>query len=176
MALWKYACFHIMSGSEVIPAITASHRVMKPLRSSLTNVTAMRSSMSYTAPCFLLVLKCLWIMSNAWRPLAGVPDLACSSLKMSSCRAKSPSQMLVSEDMSFASRVTNLPESFKASTVMPYLQHRCCNQLSFGSCMVSFANAALNVTAISAVATASVPTWMPCQDTCRPSSEMHLLR
>ena len=45
----------------------------------------------------------------------------------------------------------------KHEKVMQYLQHRCCNQLSFGSCMVSFANAALNVTVISAVATASVP-------------------
>ena len=42
--------------------------------------------------------------------------------------------------------------------VMPYLQHRCCNQLSFGSCMGNLANAALNVTVISAAAIASVPT------------------
>ena len=60
--------------------------------------------------------------------------------------------------------------------VMPYLQHRSCNQLSFGSCMGNLANAALNVTVISAVAIASVPTWMPCQDICRPSSVMHPLR
>ena len=60
--------------------------------------------------------------------------------------------------------------------VMPYLLHRCCSQLSSGSCMGNLANATSHVTVISAFAIAFVPTWMPCQDTCRPSSVMHPLR
>ena len=105
-----------------IPAMTESQRVINDLRSSFTRVTLIKSSMSYTDPCFMDVAKCWWNINRTCLPFAGTPLLAWTSLKVSIWRARSPSAMLVKPDSNLASRVTKVPLSFKSLTVFPSTQ------------------------------------------------------
>ena len=62
------------------------------------------------------------------------------------CQAKTRTQLTIQ----FASQVTIVLVKIRSRLVkvMPYLQPKCCNQLSFESCMGNLANATLHVTVI----------------------------